>query len=245
MSSAPVTEPSMSSAAGFVAGVKAARTSVFSYVIIGTYISIGALGHDYGFSALWVALSTLLVWAGPAQVILITLLGTGAAPLEVAMAVGLSSMRLLPMVVALLPLLKTRQSRMHSLLLPAHFIAASMWMEALRLAPRIPSEGRVGFANGLGTAFISLAVLSGFVGFYLAQRLPPLFVAALLFLTPISFLVSAIRNARLLADRLALGIGLVAAPLLTIYNVNLDLLWTGLVGGTAAYAIHRMREATR
>src|SRR5262249_46170449 len=161
----PVTEPPMSPAAGFAAGVKAARTSVFTYVIIGTYISIGALGHDYGFSAPWVALSTLLVWAGPGQVILITLLGTGAAPLEVALAVGLSAMRLLPMVVALLPLLKTQHTRVRSLLLPAHYIAASMWMETLRLAPRVPRKGRVGFANGLGTAFISLAVMSGFVGF--------------------------------------------------------------------------------
>jgi len=233
----------MSSAAGFVAGVKAARTSVFTYVIIGTYISIGALGHDYGFSALWVALSTLLVWAGPAQVILITLLGSGAAPLEVALAVGLSAMRLLPMVVALLPLLKRPDSRVRSLLLPAHFIAASMWMEALRLAPRVPREGRIGLVNGIGTCFISVAVLSGFAGFYLAERLPVLFVAALLFLTPISFLVSAIRNARLLADRLALAIGLVVAPMLTIYGINLDLLWTGLIGGSAAYAIHRLREA--
>jgi predicted branched-subunit amino acid permease len=245
LSAAPVTEPPMSSAAGFVAGVKAARTSVFTYVLIGTYISIGALGHDYGFTSLWVAFSTLLVWAGPGQVILITLLGTGAAPVEVALAVGLSAMRLLPMVVALLPLLKTPQTRVRSLLLPAHYIAASMWMETLRLAPRIPREGRIGFANGLGTAFITMAVVFGFVGFYLAERLPVLLVAALLFLTPISFLVSAIRNARQLADRLALGIGLVAAPLLTIYKVNLDLLWTGLVGGTAAYAIHRLREAMR
>jgi hypothetical protein len=75
--------------------------------------------------------------------------------------------------------------------------------------------------------------------------MPLIIVAALLFLTPISFLVSAIRNARLLSDRLALGFGLIMAPLLTIYNVGLDLLWTGLIGGTAAYAIHRLREAAR
>src|SRR5262245_37187315 len=87
VSAPPAQKSPMSPAAGFAAGLKAATTSVFTYVLIGTYISIGALGHDYGFSAPWVALSTLLVWAGPAQVILITLLGTGAAPYEVALAV--------------------------------------------------------------------------------------------------------------------------------------------------------------
>ena len=38
--------------------------------------------------------STVLMWAGPAQVILISALGTGAAAIETALAVGLSSVRL-------------------------------------------------------------------------------------------------------------------------------------------------------
>ena len=70
-------------------------------------------------------------------------------------------------------------------------------------------------------------------------------VAALLFLTPASFLISAVRNARVTAERVALALGLVLAPLLAWRGVELDLLWTGLVGGTAAYAAHRLREAFR
>ena len=35
----------------------------------------------------------------------------------------------------------------------------------------------------------------GFVGYYLAAGLPPLFAATLLFLTPMSFLISTARNA--------------------------------------------------
>ena len=50
-------------------------TSVFGLVLIGTYVGIGALAHDYGFSVLWVMLSTVLIWAGPGQVILISALG--------------------------------------------------------------------------------------------------------------------------------------------------------------------------
>ena len=87
---------------------------------------VGALGHDYGFSLPWVMLSTVLIWAGPAQVILISALGTGAAAIEVALAVGLSSVRLMPMVVALLPLLKGPTTRDRELLLPAHFTAVPM-----------------------------------------------------------------------------------------------------------------------
>ena len=53
---------------------------MFCLVLIGTYVGIGALAHDYGFSLGWALLSTLLVWAGPAQVILVSALGSGATP---------------------------------------------------------------------------------------------------------------------------------------------------------------------
>jgi predicted branched-subunit amino acid permease len=238
-------ETRSASAAGFVAGLRTAATSVFTVVLIGTYVSIGALGQNFGFSLLWVVLSTLLVWAGPAQVLIITALGAGAPPLEVALAVGLSGLRLMPMVVALLPLLKTPATRSRDLVLPAHYTAASMWVEALRLTPRMPRDARIGFVNGIGSGFMAAAVASSIAGFFLAGRLPTLLAGALLFLTPISFLVSTIRNSRQLADRVALILGLALAPLLTLANVGLDLMWTGLIGGTIGYAAYRLREILR
>jgi hypothetical protein len=60
----------------------AAAGSVFMIVLVGTYISIGALAHDLGFPVVWVVFSTILIWAAPAQVILITSLAAGTAPLE-------------------------------------------------------------------------------------------------------------------------------------------------------------------
>jgi hypothetical protein len=78
--------------------------------------------------------------------------------------------------------------------------------------------------------------------YYLAASLPPLLTAGLLFLTPMSFLISTTRNCRLLSDWLALAFGVVLGPLLAWWQVGLDLLWTGIVGGSAAYGIHRLRE---
>jgi hypothetical protein len=88
-------------------------------------------------------------------------------------------------------------------------------------------------------------VTAGFVGFYLAASLPPLLAGVLLFLTPMAFLCSTARNARQLVDRLALALGLAVQPVLAHFNVGLDLMWTGLGAGTLAYAVHRVREATR
>jgi predicted branched-subunit amino acid permease len=98
MSSVSVPPPSTTLSA-YLAGMRATATSVFAYVLFGTYIGVGALAYDLNFSLLWVSASTLLVWAAPAQVILISTLGGGAQLIEVAIAVGLSGVRLLPMVV--------------------------------------------------------------------------------------------------------------------------------------------------
>ena len=95
--------------------------------------------------------------------------------------------------------------------------------------------GRRACAAGLGSV----------IGFYLAASLPVLLTAALLFLTPMSFLVSTARNARSLADRLALALGLVVGPLLTYWSVGLDLMWTGIIAGSAAYGVQRLRGALR
>jgi predicted branched-subunit amino acid permease len=235
--------PTLPYGSGFLGGLRGGVTSIYMVVVVGSYISIGALGHDLGFPLLWTVLTTLLVWAAPAQVILISALGAGAAPLEIALAVGLSSMRLLPMVVTLLPLVRTPKTRTHDVLVTAHFTAISMWIEALRLLPRVPREARIAFANGLGICLMASATASTVAGYYLAQTLPALLVAGLLFLSPMSFLMSAVRNARITADWVALVAGLVLAPVLAWYGVGLDLMWTGIIGGILAFAAQRLREA--
>ena len=95
-------------------------------------------------------------------------------------------------------------------------------------------------ASGTG---LNRRLAFGFVGFYLAAGLPPLLAGGLLFLTPMSFLMSTARNARMMVDKLGLVFGLVIGPLLTHLDVSLDLMWTGLIGGTLAYLVHRVREA--
>src|SRR4051812_41029144 len=245
MSFATNPDAPLTTAWAFFGGMRAAALSVFTLVLVGSYVGIGALAHDYGFSLPWVLLSTTLMWAGPAQVILISALGTGAALFEVGLAVCLSAVRFLPMVVSLLPLIRGPETRSRDLLLPAHFTAASMWVESFRLLPPLPRERRIAFCNGLGLGFVLSGHIGGVIGFYLAAWLPVLLTAALLFLTPMSFLVSTARNSSTLINKLALAFGLVVSPLLTYFQVGLDLMWTGIIAGSLAYSIHRVREALR
>ena len=108
--SSPAPQP-ITTLSAYRDGFAATGKSVFSYVLFGTYIGIGALSHDFGFSIAWALACTVLVWAGPAQVILISALGAGSGLAEAALAVGISSARLLPMVVAMLPMLRKATPR--------------------------------------------------------------------------------------------------------------------------------------
>jgi predicted branched-subunit amino acid permease len=235
MTAAPIT-----SAGAFVRGIRASAQSVFVYVLFGTFVGYGALCHDLGFSLLWGIASTVLIWAGPAQVIVVTALGSGLPAGEAAVAVTLSGIRLLPMVAALLPVIRTPATRFWHLLLPAHLTAVSMWVESLRMAPQVPRERRVAFCNGLGIGMMVAALAATILGFVLAQRLPPLFAAAVLFLTPMAFTVSIARNSRELVDKLAFGLGLALTPIFALAKVDLALLVGGLLAGTLAYAVHRV-----
>jgi len=232
-----------SAPAAFLKGLRVAATSVFLFVVTVTYVGYGALVHDFGFSLPWAWLSTVLIWAAPAQVILVTALGSGAPLLETAITVGLSSVRLLPMVVALLPILKRPDVGSWRIVLPAHLIAVSMWIEAMRFAPGIARENRIAFSSGIGVGLIGASLVATGIGFYLAALLPAVFAAAAIFITPMSFLISVVRNSRLLCEWLALGLALVIGPILAYNQVQLDLLWTGIAAGTIAYAAQRARKA--
>ena len=234
--------PPRSSGLVFLDGVQAALRSVFFYVLLGNYVGIGALSHEFGFTLWWMVLSTMLVWAAPAQVILISTLGT-ATLWEVALAVTLSSVRFLPMVAALLPMLRHAGTRQRDLLLPMHLTAISVWVEGIRLLPTRPRVERVAFYNGLGVGLMSAAVIASAFGFYLAAKLPPLFAATLLFFTPMALLMSSVRNSRTLLDRVAFALGLVIAPIVGAMQIGLDLMWTGLIAGTIAYVVHWTRQA--
>lgn len=226
----------------FLHGLRTGATSVFAFVIVFTYIGFGALCHDYGFSVGWAMLSTVLLWAGPAQVILVTGLAPGSALVETAVAVALSSVRFLPIVVALIPLVKRADTRPRDLVLPVHLMAVSVWVEAMRHAPAMPRERRIAFCNGIGCVLLGLGTIFTGVGYYMQALLPAVFGAAAMFITPISFLTSTARNARLLLDKAALALGFAIAPLLAFSAVQFDLLWTGVIGGTLAYGLHRVQR---
>ncbi len=226
----------------FALGVRSVGATVLSLVLFATYLGVGALANNAGFSLGWALGSTALVWAAPAQIILITSLGSGAAPVQAALAVTISAIRLLPMVAAVIPVVRGPATRMRDLLLPTHFTAVTFWVESFRLLPQVPRPSRVAFCNGLGTGLVLLCLVATTAGYSLAAELPPMLASAMLMLTPLSFLLSTARNAKLLVDRLALALGIAIYPAVAMLNTGVDILISGVMAGTLAFAVHWWRR---
>jgi predicted branched-subunit amino acid permease len=226
----------------FAYGAGSIGSTILTLVLFATYIGIGALAHDTHFSLGWALASTAFVWAGPAQIILLSTLGSGATVVQAAIAVTVSAIRLFPMVVSVLPMIRTPQTPRRYLILPAHFIAVTIWVECFRLLPRVPRHCRVAFTNGLGVALLSTSMTATVIGYLLAASLPQTLGAAILLLTPLAFLLSTARNCRQLADVVALGLGLLLFPLASLLHTGVDILISGVSAGTIAYGVHRWRS---
>lgn len=226
----------------FWRGVRAAFSSVQGIVLFAGFIGFGGLIRDIGFPLGAAILSTLIVWALPAQVLIVGGFAAGSPIAVVALAVGLSSVRFFPMVASLLPVIRGR-SGFWTQLAASHLIAVTAWVESFRLMPAVPVNSRMPYFFGLSSVFLFGSCIGTVVGFHLAGTLPQALANGLIFLTPISFLLQLIRNSRDLTDWLALSFGLMLSPLFAQYGGQLDLLWIGLIGGGAAYAIRRFRRA--
>ncbi len=205
-----------------------------------TFLGIGGLAQQADVSLGFALAGTVLIWAGPAHVIFLAAVINGLALPAIALSVSLSSVRLIPMCVSLLPWLRDPNRRWLTIYI-THHIAVTAWVESIRRMPEMPAEGRVPFFMGLTHGLYVCAIAGTIVGYTLAQSLPAPLAAGLLFVTPVYFMLALVRNA---ADRLdwwALGLGAALTPIVRqLIGPGFDLLAAGLIGGTIAYLIQRM-----
>jgi predicted branched-subunit amino acid permease len=217
-----------------------------AWVVGLSLMGVGTLARDVGYPVEAAVLSTILVWAGPSQVLFFASVAAGAAWSAIALAIGFASLRFLPMTVALLPLLRRPGQSVAQQMLMAHFVAVTSWVEALRRLPNIPPEQRVPYFYGFANALIAVSSLTTFVGFQLAGVVPAPVAAGLLCLTPIFFLSSMVAGIRGLGDMVAIGLGLALAPAAGwAVGGGFDLIASGVVGGSIAFLVQRWRKAAR
>ncbi len=218
-------------------------TRVPSAVIFAASTGFGAIAHDAGWDlGLSLFLATMF-FALPAQVMLVDQVMRGAAIAAAAFAVTLTAVRLLPMTVSLMPLLRNQGRLSPWATLAVHFVAISTWIEAFNRLPLLPPAMRLRYFIGMGLGMLTASLSGTILGFVLAGSVPPLLGAVLLFMSPSFFFLSLVGTARIRPDWIAIGLGCLLGPIFYQLIPGLDLLATGVIGGSIAFWLAKRAKA--
>lgn len=218
--------------------------SVPAIVLMGAFIGFGALARESGVTLAQAMVMSGLIWALPSKVVLLGVIAGGGTITTAAVAVTLSAVRLMPMVMALIPVIRNARTPRWVLYFAAHFVAVTAWVFGMTEVAALPRRVRMAYFLGFATTIQLGAMAVTALSFAMSGALPLILAAALVFLTPLYFTVSLWGAARDVADRLALVIGILLLPALHQLTPQFDLLLTGLIGGTLAWLIGR-RARTR
>jgi predicted branched-subunit amino acid permease len=208
-------------------------------VLFASAMGFGALARDSGFDLGQAVFLTAIFYALPGQVLLVDQFARGTAIIAAAFAVSLTGIRLFPMTVTLIPLVRNERAPRWLNVVAAHFVAVTAWVEAHRRLSALPVELRLFHFLGLGSALACSTTLGTAVGHLLAGSVHVALAAAFLFMTPLYFLTSLVATSRTAADRLAVALGLGLGPPLFLVLPGFDLLAAGLIGGTLAHGFAR------
>ena len=160
-----------------------------------SFIAIGALLKNIGFTIQESVFSSLLVYALPGSLVLAESTIIGASLLNIFLAVWLVNARLYPMTVALMPLLMHENQPRWKYYLSCHFIAVSSWLIMKSNYKKIEKKYRIDFWIGIGTATWLIAIFSTIIGYISADYLNKDMMIGLAIVNPIYFLCAMIGNA--------------------------------------------------
>ena len=220
---------------------KAARAAVRdafgvpAFVLGATYLGFGALCREADLNV-WLGLfSTATGWALPGQIALVELYSVGAGVFAIAVAVGLTNARLLPMAVTLVPILRSEGTPRWKYYLFSHFIAVTGWAAALRVCPHLPRPERLPYFAAFAATLWLTTLAATAAGFFLAGAVPAYVTLGLVFLNPIYFMLVFAAEVRKPPRVAALVLGAVLGPLIHLASPDWSLMLTGLIGGSLAF----------
>ena len=228
----------------FLRGVWASF-SVPLLILMSAFVGFAGLARESGISLAQIVFMTGIVWALPAKVVLIGAIMGGTSLPAAAFAVALTSVRLTPMVVSIVPELRARKTRPLVLYFLSHFVAVTSWVLAMEHMRAVPRPMRTAWYCGLGGALVVINMVVVAIVYVLAGSLSPTLSAALLMMTPLYFLTSLWGSARENASHFAMAFGMVLGPVFHVLTPGFDLMAAGFAGGAAAYLLHRLTRGRK
>ena len=102
--------------------------SLPTLVLMAQFVGFAALARDGGIGIGEALVMTMLVWALPSILVLVGAAQSGIGLAVTAIAVALSAIRLMPMTMALLPVIRAPNTRKLTLFIAAHYVALTAWV---------------------------------------------------------------------------------------------------------------------
>ncbi|MEM8837971.1 MAG: AzlC family ABC transporter permease [Pseudomonadota bacterium] len=213
--------------------------SIPAFILMMSFVGFGALAREAGLTVTETMVLAVSTWALPSAVVVVGSV-LGEAPFyAAAFAVALASVRLMPMTMSIVPVMRGPKTKLWHLVFASNFIAITAWVYAMNRLPQMDRDARLPFFLGFGVSLAIVNTVITGVSHTLVTALPDALTAGLLFLTPIYFLVSMTQASRVPAEYWAIGLGLILGPAFFVLNSETALLFSGLIGGTIAYLISR------
>lgn len=226
------------SQAAFRQGAREAA-GVPAAVLAAGYLGYGALAAAHGWPVSLAVVSTLALWALPAQLILVEMHTLSAPLVAIVLTVMLSSARFLPMTLMLMPQMRHARHRTWRYYVAAQLLALTGWTMAVARFPGMAQAERLAWFYGFALVCIGASALATIAGFLVAGELSPLARTGLVFMAPMYYLLILVGSVSNRTAALGLACGALAGPLAYLATPQWSVLAGGFAGGTLAYLILR------
>ena len=227
----------------FLKGLKSIKGVGSPAIALGaSFIAIGALLKNLGFSIQESIFSTFLTYALPGSLVMAESMFIGASLINIFVAVWLVNARLYPMTVALMPLLMHEDQPRWKYYLSCHFIAVSSWLIMKDNYTVIKKENRIDFWIGIGTATWFVAITSTIIGYVASEYLNKDILIGLAIINPIYFTCMMVGAMKTVQISLSVVLGAILGPMFYFLSSEWSILFGGFVAGTIAYFIGEFND---
>ena len=215
--------------------IKGARSPAIA--LGASFVAIGALLKNIGFTIQESIFSTFLTYALPGSLIMAESMIIGASLINIFIAVWLVNARLYPMTVSLIPLLIHKSQPRWKYYLSCHFIAVSSWLIMKDKYEGVKKEFRVDFWIGIGMATWSVAIISTIIGYFASDFFNKNIIIGLAIINPIYFTCMMVGSMKTIKISLSIILGTILGPSFYFISPEWCILFGGIVAGSIAFLI--------
>ncbi len=220
----------------FFSGFKSIKGVRSPAIALGaSFIAIGALLKNLGFSIEESIFSTFLTYALPGSLVMAESMLIGASLVNIFLAVWLVNARLYPMTVALMPLLMHQDQPKWKYYLSCHFIAVSSWLIMKDNYKEIEKKNRIDFWIGIGIATWFVAIVSTMIGYIASDFFNKDILIGLTIINPIYFTCMMLGAMKTTQITVSIVLGTILGPTFYFLSPEWCILFGGFTAGTIAF----------